>query len=389
MRRSAAAAVLLALVAAVAGPGAPAAASGPDHWGAARQSAGRDGYNSAEVKITAGNAYLLRPKWKQSRTYSSESAPAIANGVVYAPMHGELRAVDRISGARRWSHAFPNGRIAAPVVFGDLVYVGVSWEGNDSTSSLYALDRATGRTVWRRLSADNWFAWTGVVGGGRLYTSLGDVAPLAALDPLTGRTLWARPSGSGLNPTDGVAYANGRLYLEANLESCIASVSAADGRGLVLHQCGGTTRTPVVTGGVLYTAARGSSRADPIVITASSASCTAAPCPRLWTALLPGSLGDEIAVGRGRVYVPTVLNESPVLQVLDATSGRTLFSWLTEDLDAPRKQAAHRAAGVAAADRRARCGGRGVERPGAGSRVEGRGRAGRQGGDGAADPPGR
>ena len=323
LSRSVLVAVVFALAAAVTSPPSPASASGSDHWAADRQSAGRDGYNSAETRITASNAYLLRPKWTQRATYYSRSAPAIADGVVYAPQRGELRAVDRVSGAKRWSRAFPNADLAAPVVSGNLVYIGVSWEGNELVSSLYALDRATGRTVWRRLAGSTGFEWTGVLGGGRLYTSFGSDAPLVALDPVTGRTLWSR-SSSRLNPTYGVAYDNGRLYLQTDVQHCTGSVSAVDGRGLFVHACS-TGRTPVVKRGVLYMAGGGSG-SDPIVIKAVPTGCTSTPCPGAWTTTLPGRLGHALSVGRGRVYVPSVVNGSPALQVLDAVSGRPLFT---------------------------------------------------------------
>ena len=61
-RRAFAGAVLAVATALSAAVTPPAFASGYDHWGADRQSAGRDGYNSFESRITAGSAYLLRSK---------------------------------------------------------------------------------------------------------------------------------------------------------------------------------------------------------------------------------------------------------------------------------------------------------------------------------------
>lgn len=151
-----------------------AAATGADHWNSDRQFAGRDGFNSAETTITTDNAARLRQKWRLRPASNGRYSATVADGVVYVPLQKELRAVAAATGATRWARKFPQATlVTTPVVSGSLVYVGVTGEGLDREDSLYALDRATGRTVWRhnesRLtgrSANIYHA--GVLGGGRL-----------------------------------------------------------------------------------------------------------------------------------------------------------------------------------------------------------------------------
>ena len=229
------------------------------------------------------------------------------------------------TGARRWTHTFPHSDHAPPVVYRNLVYVGVGGEGNERVNSLYALDLSTGRTVWRRTSSVQ-LPWTGVIGAGKLFTSLGNAEPVVALDLLSGRTIWSR-SSIEFSPYFGMTYDHGRLYVPSHQQGCTTSLSAADGSGLLLYACGSRLRPAVVSAGVVYTADDGGGGfGSRVAIRALPTGCTAAPCRSTWTTQLTGDLGTAISVGRGKVYVPMVVNDAPVLQVLDAATGRLLWT---------------------------------------------------------------
>src|SRR5262249_29635851 len=73
-------------------------------------------------------------------------APALANGVAYMLGDSTLSAIDEDGfGSPIWSVPAGTGNfVAAPIVVGDVVFEGAGSPGGH----LYALDRATGATVW-------------------------------------------------------------------------------------------------------------------------------------------------------------------------------------------------------------------------------------------------
>ena len=89
-----------------------------------------------------------------------------------------------------WRFAFTGtssfGAFAStPIVLGDTVYL------QDLNSNVYALDRATGRVRWKHLFNAPNVGPNGVAyGWGRLYGAT--VSSAFALDPATGKTLWSR-----------------------------------------------------------------------------------------------------------------------------------------------------------------------------------------------------
>ena len=71
-----------------------------------------------------------------------ESAPAIANGVVYVGSDdGNLYALNATSGAKLWNYT-TSGGTSSPAVAGSVVFVG-GFDGN-----LYALSASTGNKLW-------------------------------------------------------------------------------------------------------------------------------------------------------------------------------------------------------------------------------------------------
>ncbi|MDA0167455.1 PQQ-binding-like beta-propeller repeat protein [Solirubrobacter taibaiensis] len=115
---------------------------------------------------------------------------------------------------RAWTREF-DGPTGFPLVAGGRVFVIAG--GADTTGTLYALDRATGRTLWRRAVAAHGSHLT--YDGGRVYVvSYYGVAQ--ALDAATGEALWAfRTNDSIFNlvpvATGGRVYVNADGYLDA------------------------------------------------------------------------------------------------------------------------------------------------------------------------------
>lgn len=144
--------------------------------------------------------------------------------------------------------------------------------------------------------------------------------------------LWTRrQEEADINPEGGIAYAAGRLYVDSNYYSCVSALSAATGRPLAVYGCNGQsyTRPPVVGAGVLYVVHRGDAT-SPSHVTAFATGCASSPCPAKWRKRWSGHvITGDVAVAHGRVYVPMgrLSDRRSVLRVLDAATGRQLWSW--------------------------------------------------------------
>jgi len=118
------------------------------------------------------------------------ASPVIADGVVYAGGKAGYGAYDLKSGKPLW-YARPSDTsdawscYAGPVVVGDLLVLLVQRLG------LVALDRASGREVWRRELAVEYTYPRPIAVAGRIFTG-GKPGEVAALNAATGEVVWSR-----------------------------------------------------------------------------------------------------------------------------------------------------------------------------------------------------
>ena len=124
---------------------------------------GRSGFNSAETRLSPGNAANLKLIWKQKLGSGSTLAaqPIIYSGTLYVgSWDGFLYAMNAADGSLRWKkdlgrttsqQCTPDtaGISSAPVVTRDALYIG----GGDD--KLYALNPQTGDTLWTFKTGDN------------------------------------------------------------------------------------------------------------------------------------------------------------------------------------------------------------------------------------------
>jgi len=109
-----------------------------------------------------------------------------------------------------------DGSVSYPVVGGGLVYVTTTNDGNptSATASVYALDLATGTTVWGPKSVPATYNLASLTyASGKLYVQSYD-GVLYALDGATGAQIWSAPLGFGgfdapPNAVAGIVYAAG------------------------------------------------------------------------------------------------------------------------------------------------------------------------------------
>ncbi len=172
--------------------------------------------------------------------------PAVADGVVYlAAGDGYAYAVDAKSGKAVWrSDVEAIDGMSSPLVSEGRIFFGGS-----HPDLFLALEAKTGRILWKRAFADptpaGFGAATAALGAGHVLVEelvkTGDAsAPTAnrlfALDPATGRSVWERELGRG-KPPEGFAtgtpvVVDGVVYASSIVDGMVHALSAGDGRSL-------------------------------------------------------------------------------------------------------------------------------------------------------------
>jgi len=100
--------------------------------------------NACNRGITARNVASLAPTWERDGLVGVTGVPAVYDGTVYyGDETGTAWASRATDGKVVWSAKLAGGQIVgAPAVTRDAVYVGLG-------GTLYRLDRATGKVVWK------------------------------------------------------------------------------------------------------------------------------------------------------------------------------------------------------------------------------------------------
>lgn len=184
------------------------------------------------------------PRWERSLGAAVWASPAVRDGVIYVgAADGRLHAVRAADGGEVWTWAGPHPLYGEALVTGDALYV------VDDRSDLVCLDRADGRLRWRvplhdpgagdAALADKSFTHrtpVPIAAGGMIY--VGAVAgSFYAIDAATGRTLWRHEAGAPIHA--GAA----RLGRDALVVGCL------DGTVLTLDRGSGAELTRVRVGG--------------------------------------------------------------------------------------------------------------------------------------------
>jgi PQQ-dependent dehydrogenase (methanol/ethanol family) len=173
-------------------------------------------------QINVSNVERLTPAWSFSfgdeKQRGQESQALVHDGVIYVTgSYSRMFAVDAKTGKQIWSYAarLPDDiRPCCDVVnrgaaiFGDKVFFGTL------DAAMVALDKNTGKVVWRKKFGDHSAGYT-MTGAPTLvkdqktgkvlliHGSSGDefgvVGKLFALDPDTGEEIWMRPFVEGIH----------------------------------------------------------------------------------------------------------------------------------------------------------------------------------------------
>jgi outer membrane protein assembly factor BamB len=185
---------------AVAGASALAVSTGGTTRGWQQPNGGLAGARAAvSSPITAQTVGLLRPLWRfelpPGSPYGSfASTPLIADGTVYAEdLSSSVYALDAATGRLRWSYRqkAPNDGPNGIAMSGDRVF-------GTTDAAVFALDRSTGKRVWaHRLvsSTEQFVSIAPLAARGLVFVSTVGFAPggrgaLYALDQRTGHVRW-------------------------------------------------------------------------------------------------------------------------------------------------------------------------------------------------------
>lgn len=206
------------------------------------------------------NAADGAPVWRRQGSSGGASvlgggSPAVAGPVALAPFSsGLLSAYMAADGRPGWeisvvSSASARGQgvgVALPQVAGDPVVVDDTAYAGSRAGGLIAIPLRTGEVVWRRDIAVERPAWPA---GSVLYVTGAD-GRVYALDRATGATLWEIPLGSG--GWSGPVLAGGRV-LVASTSGRLLALDAQTGEvASETRLSRGADVGPVVAGGTLY-----------------------------------------------------------------------------------------------------------------------------------------
>ncbi len=169
---------------------------------------------SKAATITTSNVKDMVPAWSFSfggeKQRGQESQPLVVDGVMYVTAsYSRIFAVNVTTGEKLWEYTaqLPDGIMPCcdvinrgAAIYGDLVYFGTL------DAKLVALDRKTGKVVWKKTIEDYQAGYTitaaPIVVKGKIITGVaggefGVVGKVEARDALTGELIWSRPTVEG------------------------------------------------------------------------------------------------------------------------------------------------------------------------------------------------
>jgi outer membrane protein assembly factor BamB len=191
-----------------------------DGWHTYRGDAGRTGFTSQALPTNLAlhwqyrSPHVPQPAWPRDPRMEFDRAfhPVVANGTLYFgdSVDGTIRALDAATGRLKWTFYTEGPVRFAPAVWKDRLFA-VSDDGH-----LYCVSAGDGKLLWKKRGGPNddrvlgngritsrWPARGGaVVKDGVVYFAAGiwqsEKVYLYALDPASGKTLWVNDSSGGL-----------------------------------------------------------------------------------------------------------------------------------------------------------------------------------------------
>jgi len=237
-----------------------------------------------------------------------EFPPSFCDGVLYVNnQHGDTWAIRASDRKVLWRRTTAKVYDSTPAVSGPRLFVG-SFEPGD----VQALDRRTGRRLWR-LKAGGAVESSPAVVDGIVYATSKD-RRVYALDERTGRVRWAFRTGGEVK--DSPVVVGGRVYV-ANYAAEVYSLDAATGAVRWRRAVGG------VLGDRIYSSVPVSGRSAYFVTVRGNVySLDTRDGSTRWQASIPGYVYSTPAISGGRIYIGNYQGD---VFAFDATTGRQVW----------------------------------------------------------------
>ena len=158
---------------------------------------------SNDLYIGAYDSKTGLQKWKYKTHFMSLGLPTESDGITYvldnyatenwgAGNIADLNAIDTKTGEKKWAYSFRgmvgySGSQSRPLVVENTVFVSVLTE-TGGENNLYAIDKNSGKLLWRTAAADNGYLLADATG---LYLNFAN-GGVAKFDLRTGTKLWSK-----------------------------------------------------------------------------------------------------------------------------------------------------------------------------------------------------
>ncbi len=176
-------------------------------------------------------------KWRTDTGGVIQSSPAVAPGTVFVGSRSaRVLAFDAATGAERWQHVHQDGSwVESSPVHDD----GVLYVGSSDARRLFALDAASGETIWE-VGTGGWSWGDPVLADGKVYIGAIGAAPYPqelepgfhCVDAESGELRWSFTP----EPVAGDGFVTGGVYATPAIVQGVIYVGGVDGRLYALKQ---------------------------------------------------------------------------------------------------------------------------------------------------------
>jgi len=278
-------------------------------------------YLSAFNDVVALDAATGELRWSYGWLYADPGAPVHANGLVYVGIDQDggsyVDAVDAVTGERRWRYD-----AELKVLFGPVLSEGIVYARSFSDRE-HAIDGATGEPVWKRNLGSHSLLSAAVVADGAVLVESTSEQSVFALDAATGETLWVFATVGDPSPP---TVSGGVVYVQSTdgVVDYVAAVDAAGGEALWRYQTGAKEvylkAWPVVSDGIVYVLS-GDSGGNYVE------ALDAAGGQRLWRYHTPGYVVDQPLASGGVAYLQWEDDDGGYLHAVDAATGEPIWQY--------------------------------------------------------------
>ena len=239
-------------------------------------------HQSAVYAFKASTGEFL---WQYATAWVVESAPTVANGVLYiGDGNGTLYALNAATGTLLWTYAVPSDEIvSSPTVANGVIYfVSVYPIYPNWSTTLYALNASSQQVMWH-------YKWSDLIGGTPVAGPGAVYFNSTAFDANTGGILWTSPTYFNSLP----ALANGVLYVGSD-DNAVYALNANTGTVRWRFGTGNSVySSPSVANGVVYAE---SNDGNLYALDASTGSM-------LWQYAVSPISASSPAIANGKVYI--------------------------------------------------------------------------------------